>query len=460
MKSIVPFIPLTLLTAGVYAQNATEGSLPNVVLILTDDMGIGDVGCYGQRTIPTPNIDTLAKHGMQFMQHYSGSSVSAPSRCSLLTGMHVGHASIRGNYVDRREGTDIIYDYNLPKEDITIADVFKKAGYSTALTGKWGMGEINTEGCPLRHGFDYFFGYETQVDAHRAYPDHLWENGRRVELDKKTYADEMIVGKALNFIERTDGPFFLEIATTLPHAELLVPPEERARFEGLFKETPFPGGWYAAQDMPRATFAAMITRIDNTVGRVVDALKKKGALDNTMIIFTSDNGTHLEGGHDPYYFNSNSLYRGTKRDLYQGGIITPLIVRWPGNIAEGSVSYHVSAFWDFLPTFCDIAGVAKPEGLDGISMLPELTGKGEQQKHDHLYFEFHEEGGKQAVIKDGWKLIKLRAGSDRPVFELYNIQQDPKELRDVSSKFPWKIDELKVIMENSRTENPVWHFQD
>lgn len=432
----------------------------NVVFILTDDMGIGDVGVYGGRLIKTPNIDALAASGMQFMQHYSGSTVSGPSRCVLMTGKHTGHSDIRGNYVDR-DPNGTTYDRTMAGSEVTVAEIFKQQGYTTAICGKWGLGRVTDEGSANAQGFDYFFGFETHIDAHRAYPTHLWENQQRMELGGKVYADELIVQKSLDFIDRNaDRPFFLYLATTLPHADLLVPESEMARFDdGRFTEKPYKGG-YAEQPKPRATFAAMITRIDSTVRRVVDMLIEKGIYENTMIIFSSDNGTHREGGHDPYYFASNSLYRGTKRDLYEGGIRTPFIVSCPNLIKERSVSYHVSAFWDFLPTVCDLLNCAEPAGVDGISYLPALTGKGEQSRHEYLYWEFHEEGGKQALLMDNWKLIKLNVskGEKESYYELYNLSYDPKELRNTAGEFPWMVERMKGIMDRSRTENHTWQF--
>lgn len=480
MKHIPEWAALTAVAAALPLSAAGKGrkaapapvdtaarNLPNIVFVLTDDLGIGDIGAYGQRTIPTPNIDSLARAGMQFMQHYSGSTVSAPSRAVLLTGKHTGHAGVRGN--DSRTLEDgTVYDYSLPAEETTVAEILRSKGYATGITGKWGLGGYPEEGGVGNQGFDYFFGHQAQVDAHHYYPKKFYENGTKIELDGTQYSDELTTQKALAFIDRSVAagkPFFLEFATTLPHAELVLPEEEMKPFEGKFLETPFEGGWYGAQPQPRAAFAAMVKRIDDNVGRLTAKLRETGQLENTIFIFSSDNGTHVEGGHDPNYFNSSALFRGTKRDMYEGGIRTPFIVAWPGHIEPGSVSYHVSAFWDFLPTVCDIVGADVPEGVDGISMLPEWTGEGEQPKHDYLYFEFHEEGGKQAVIRDNWKLIRLNAKQlskdpSKVKYELYNLSRDPKELRDVASKYPGKVTELKAIMDRSRTvsENPAWNF--
>lgn len=473
MKHYQSIVALTLSSAATVAasrgstpEKGVDKQLPNVVFILADDLGIGDVGAYGQRTIRTPYIDSLAANGVQFMQHYSGSTVSAPSRAVLLTGKHTGHSAIRGNF-GRRAPDGTVYDYTLPAEEVTLGEQFRAAGYTTAITGKWGMGSESDEGSARNQGFDYFFGYQTHMDAHKAYPKHLWENTTKIQLDGTQYADEMITQRALDFIERSaagDRPFFLYYTTALPHAELLLPEEEIDPFKGKFKETPYVGNWYGSQPNPRAAFAAMVTRVDRNVGRIVELLRQKGELENTIIVFTSDNGTHQEGGHDPNYFNSNSLYHGIKRDLYEGGIRTPMIISWPGMVRPGSVSYHVSAFWDFMPTFSEIIGVPTPEGIDGISMVPELTGNGKQAEHDYLYWEFHEEGGKQAVLRGNWKLLRLdvkhtQSAPEKVRYELYDLGRDPKELRNVAAQYPDKVKELRGIMDGARTPNEVWNFE-
>lgn len=266
--------------------------------------------------------------------------------------------------------------------------------------------------------------------------------------------------KALGFLDKNaEKPFFLYLTPTIPHADIIVPNNELFDYDGKFEEVPYPGKGYRPQEKPRATFAAMVTRLDRDVKRVVDLLAEKGVLDNTIIIFTSDNGTHKEGGHDPRYFDSNGPFRGTKRDLYEGGIRTPFIVKWPGVIQEGSVSYQVSTFWDFMPTVCELIGATVPADIDGISYLPTLTGKGKQKQHDYLYFEFHEQGGKQAVIKDGWKLLHLQVNNPKKEkYELYNLATDPGEIADVVKQYPQKVQELKSIMQKARTSNENWKF--
>ncbi len=450
---IMPF------ASGYAGKQDTKQKSPNVIFILADDLGIGDLGCYGQEKIHTPGIDLLAKNGMKFTQHYSGSTVSAPSRCSLLTGMHTGHTFIRGNsgYIadDGRK-----YDLNLAADEVTLGEVFKAKNYVTACMGKWGLGGPSAEGHPNKQGFDYFFGYLGQANAHRYYPDQLFENNTPVILNKKVYSHDLIMEKALDFIDKNaENPFFLYLAPTIPHADIIVPNNELFDYDGKFNEVPYLGGGYTAQDKPRATFAAMVTRLDRDVTRVVEMLKKKGLLENTIVIFTSDNGTHKEGGHDPNFFDSNGPFRGTKRDLYEGGIRTPFIVQWPSVIAPGSVSYQVSAFWDFMPTVCELIGAPVPAHTDGISYLPTLTGKGKQKQHEYLYFEFHEEGGKQAVIKDGWKLLHLQVNNaNKEHYELYNLATDPSEIADVINQYPKKVKELKKIMLEARSTNTNWKF--
>lgn len=451
---------LVLPFASGHAQKQiSKEKTPNVIFILADDLGIGDLGCYGQERIKTPAIDALAEQGMKFTQHYSGSTVSAPSRCVLLTGKHTGHSYIRGNKGYKAEDGRH-YDLNLADEEVTVAEIFKTKNYATACVGKWGLGGPSAEGHPNRQGFDYFFGYLGQGNAHSYYPKQLFENNTPVQLGEKVYTHDLIIEKALNFLDKNAGePFFLYLTPTIPHADIVVPNNELFDYDGKFEEVPYLGKGYRSQAKPRATFAAMVTRLDRDIQRVVDLLNEKGVLDNTIIIFTSDNGTHQEGGHDPRYFNSNGPFRGTKRDLYEGGIRTPFIVKWSSVIPAGSISYQVSTFWDFMPTVCDLIDVVAPVKLDGVSYLPTLTGEGQQKQHDHLYFEFHEQGGKQAVIKDGWKLLRLQVNnSNKEYYELYNMSADPGEIADVCLLYPEKVEELKQIMEASHSKNENWTF--
>lgn len=457
LSGAVMALPLVSANKSVAAEKQSK---PNVIFILADDLGIGDLGCYGQDRIKTPAIDNLAKTGMKFTQHYSGSTVSAPSRCVLLTGKHTGHSYIRGNkgYVadDGRH-----YDLNLKDSEVTLGEIFKTKDYVTACVGKWGLGGPSGEGHPNNQGFDYFFGYLGQGNAHSYYPKQLFENNNPVMLNHKVYTHDLIMEKAMDFIKDNSGkPFFMYLTPTIPHADLVVPNNELFDYDGKFPETPYnKKGSYCSQEKPRATFAAMVTRLDRDIQKIVDLLNEKGISENTIIVFSSDNGTHREGGHDPRFFDSNGPFRGTKRDLYEGGIRTPYIVNWPAVIKPGSVSYHVSAFWDFMPTMCELIGADKPQGIDGVSFLSTLTGKGKQKQHDYLYFEFHEQGGKQAVIKDRWKLVHLQVNNPKKEkYELYNLDSDPSEIADVAKLYPAKVKELKNIMLKARTTNENWKF--
>lgn len=452
------FIPAAL-SAGIAFGQSVSVAAPNIVYIMADDLGYGDLGCYGQKYIKTPAIDRLAAAGVRFAQHYAGCTVSAPSRCSLMTGKHTGHAFIRGNLgVTTPDG--LRFDYPLADREVTVAEVMHASGYSTACIGKWGMGGPQSEGHPNRQGFDYFFGYLGQANAHRYYPAFLFENETRIDLGGEVYSHDLIMDKALDFIDRNASkPFFLYLTPTIPHADLILPEGELGQYDGMFNEVPYPGHGYTAQPKPKAAFAAMVSRLDRDVQRVVDLLEAKGILENTIVIFTSDNGTHVEGGHNPEAFDSNGPFRGYKRDLYEGGIRTPFIVSWPGVVKPGTVSYHQSAFWDFLPTVCELIGQLVPDGVDGISYLPQLTGQGQQHHHNHLYWEFHEHGGKQAVLKMGWKLIKHRVSTpDEAYFELYNLHADPGELMDVSAQYPNMVQALECYIEDSHTPSELYPF--
>lgn len=456
LKSLAITLPLLTIHSSMASE---KNNTPNVIFILADDLGIGDLGCYGQDRIKTPSIDKLAKEGLKFTRHYSGSTVSAPSRCVLLTGKHTGHSYIRGNKgYTAEDGRK--YDLSLKDSEITLGELFQKKDYTTACIGKWGLGGPSSEGHPNNQGFDYFFGYLGQGNAHSYYPKQLFENNEPVILNKKVYTHDLIMNKALHFIdEHSQEPFFLYLTPTIPHADLIVPNNELFDYDGKFHEKPFPGKGYRPQPKPKATFAAMVTRLDRDIQRIMILLEEKGIAENTIIVFTSDNGTHKEGGHDPHFFDSNGPFRGAKRDLYEGGIRTPYIVKWPGVIKPGSVSYHISTFWDFMPTVCDLIDIDKPQNIDGVSFLPTLTGKGKQKQHDYLYYEFHEEGGKQAVIKDGWKLIRLQVNNpQKEKYELYNINADPSEIANVVHLYPKRIKKLKKIMMEARTNNDHWKF--
>ena len=446
---------------------------PNVIYILADDLGYADIGAYGQKKIETPHLDRLAKNGMMFTQHYTGSTVCAPSRSSLLTGMHTGHTPIRGNKEYHPEG-----QHPLPDSVMTMAKIFRDNGYKTGAFGKWGLGFVDTSGDPNHQGFDEFFGYNCQRQAHRYYPEYLWENKKKTILegnnwkDKQVYAQDLIHEKTIDFIEAAkNDPFFLYVPLVLPHAELAAPDDEIfQKYKKRFgDEDPYiakKGGDYGAdikvamyqsQERPRATYAAMVERLDRYVGEIVAKLEKEGITQNTIIMFASDNGPHLEGGNDPQFFDSNGQFRGHKRDLYEGGIRTAFIVKWPAKIPGGQQTDHISTFWDLLPTFADILQVKAPPQIDGISFLPTLLGKEDQPQHDFLYWEFVEKGGKQAVRQGDWKAVKLevKRQPDREV-ELYNLSEDPGESTDLAKKHPDIAEKMKVLMKKSHKTNPVF----
>jgi arylsulfatase A-like enzyme len=423
---------------------------PNIVFILADDLGYGDLGCYGQKQIRTPNLDRLAAEGMRFTQCYAGSTVCAPSRCALMTGRHTGHCTVRGNAL-----------VPLRPDDGTVAEVLKAAGYTTGLVGKWGLGEPGSSGIPNRKGFDSFFGYLNQVHAHNYYPDYLWKNQEKVRLEgnvvkdgvaskRSQYSHDLFTREALAFLgENRDRPFFLYLAYTIPHAN-----NERGKAEGDGMEVPSDAP-YSDRDWPQAqrNHAAMITRLDTDVGRLVKRLKDLGLDDRTVVFFSSDNGPHKEGGADPRFFHSAGPLRGYKRDLYEGGIRVPMIVRWPGRIKAGAVSDQVWAFWDFLHTAADLAGARAPTGLDGISVVPTLLGSGRQKQHAFLYWEFHEHGSRQAVRLGDWKAVRLRPGGP---LELYDLQNDIGEKHDVAADHAEVIRRVEALLKDARTESREW----
>ncbi|KPK87899.1 MAG: hypothetical protein AMS27_01090 [Bacteroides sp. SM23_62_1] len=475
IKSLIQLAPVILLLvlflmACRTQKQEVEKKLPNIIYILADDLGIGDLSCYGQQMFTTPNIDKLAEEGIRFTQHYSGSTVCAPSRSVLMTGQHTGHTPIRGN---KR--------VPLPDSTVTIAEMLKEAGYVTGIFGKWGLGLLHGDGpdkgYPINQGFDVFVGYDDQGLAHRYYPQNIRYNDSIIPLAgndhirQVTYAPDIIQQRALEFIEdNTTSPFFLYYATIIPHAELIVPEDSIIRkFEGRFEEIPYQGedygvenfnpAGYCSQIQPRAVFAAMVTRLDMYVGQIIQVLNDHKLLDNTIIMFASDNGTHLEGGHDPLYFNSSGGLRGHKRDLFEGGIRSPFMVFWPGTINPGRISDHISAFEDFMPTVAEIIGIPCPENIDGISFLPTLLDMGEQPEHDYLYWEFHEQNGKQAVRKGKWKAVRLnvRENPDGPVL-LFDLEDDPGEENDISSEHPEIVQEMAKLMSLSRVDNPDFTF--
>ena len=470
MKNKIPIALCASYALISCAPDNKKEPLPNIVYILADDLGYGDLSCYGQQKFSTPNIDRLAREGMLFTQHYTGCTVSAPSRSCLMTGQHTGHTPVRGNKGWVPEG-----NFPLPADSYTVAEMLKTKGYVTGAFGKWGLGYIETEGDPDSQGFDEFYGYNCQSLAHNYYPDHLWHNHEKVLLPEndssKTgiYSADLIHKAALDFLETNkDKPFFLFYPTTIPHAELFAKEEYMKMFRGKFNpEKSYKGvdeghdfrlGPYGSQPEAHAAFAAMITELDDYVGELLAKLTELGLEKNTIVIFASDNGPHLEAGADPDYFNSNGNLRGYKRDMYEGGIRTPMLVRWPSKVKAGSESNHVSAFWDILPTFAEIAGAENPEGINGMSFLPSLLGK-KQKQHEYLYWEFHEQGGKMAVRMGNWKAVKLNIDkTPQGVTELYNLSTDIGETNNIALSNPEIVKKMEEIMKQAHNPSEAFPF--
>ncbi|MDX9727273.1 MAG: arylsulfatase [Bacteroidales bacterium] len=455
------------------ACNTEKGKkLPNIVYILADDLGYGDLSCYGQEKFSTPNIDRLAADGMLFRQHYTGCTVSAPSRSSLMTGQHTGHTPIRGNKEWDPEG-----QWPLPASSFTVAEMLSERGYTTGAFGKWGLGFVGTVGDPNLQGFDEFYGYNCQRLAHNYYPFHLWHNNEKILLHENdsgktgTYSTDLIHKAALDFMtQNSDKPFFIFYPTVIPHAELFAKEEYMERFRGKFDpEKSYKGtddgptfrlGPYGSQPEGHAAFAAMVAQLDDYVGELIDKLRELNLEDNTIVMFASDNGPHLEGGADPDYFNSNGPFRGYKRDMYDGGIRTSFLVKWPGRVKPGSVSDHVSAFWDVMPTLAEITGSRIPDGIDGISFLPELIGR-KQKKHEYLYWEFHEQGGKMAIRMGDWKAVKLNVDkTPGGTVELYDLSADIGETNDLSASNPELVEKLEKLMDDAHTPSDIFPFAD
>ena len=433
----------------------------NVIYILADDLGYGDLSCYGQQKFLTPNIDRMAAEGMLFTQHYAGCTVSAPSRASLMTGLHTGHTQIRGNREICPEGQE-----PMDEGTFTIGKLMQEAGYTTGIFGKWGLGYPGSVSVPCTMGFDEFYGYNCQRQAHSYYPSHLWHNDQKIlfpENDNRgrvAYSQDIIHKQALQFIKNNkDKPFFAMLTYTLPHAEMNLPHDSiYQQFENSFEETPYDGiQGYTPVDKPKATFAAMVTRLDMYVGEVITELKMLGLDKNTIVFFASDNGPHREGGATPDFFQSYGSLKGTNRDLYEGGIRVPFIAWSPQKIAAGSKSDHVGAFWDMMPTLSELTGTDLAVETDGVSLLPTLFSRGEQKEHDYLYWEFHEMGGRQALLSGNWKLIRQPIVGET-ILELYDLSHDLHEDNNLAAQRLEKVKELEALMDNARTESPLFNF--
>ncbi len=458
---------------------------PNIIFILADDLGYGELGCYGQRKIRTPHIDRLATEGIRFTQHYSGSPVCAPSRCTLLTGKHTGHAYIRDND-EMGERGDVWHDLSLEGQrpllrgTATIGALLKEAGYATGAVGKWGLGGPGTSGHPNNQGFDFWYGYLCQRVAHNYYPPYLWKNETKEILEGngyffphqrfpegknpddrtayasysgKVYSSDRITEEALGFIRKhKSGPFFLYLAFTIPHAALQVPEDPLREYEGEFPETPYLGDkGYLPHPTPRAAYAAMVSRMDRSVGQVMTLLKSLEIDRDTLVLFSSDNGPTYNGGTDSEFFQSAGPLRGLKGSLYEGGVRVPLLARWPGRIRSGMTTHHISAFWDLLPTLTDLIGIDPPPGSDGISFLPALLGRPERQKkHDYLYWEYQE---KQALRIGKWKAIRTAADQE---WELFKLDEDIGETKNMAVENPGIVRDIAGVMAAARTESDVF----
>ncbi len=465
-KTIIrAFFPGVLLL--VLAGSLAAAELPNIVFILADDLGYGELGSYGQELIQTPRLDRMAAEGIRFTQFYAGATVCAPSRSVLMTGQHLGHTHVRGN----AGGQDMIVQ-SLRDEDVTVAEVLQSAGYATALIGKWGLGEMDQPGHPLNKGFDHFFGYLNQVHAHNYYPEFLWRNREKVKLNnvvqraprsyggfhggwatvRNEYSHDLLMEEALAWVEtHRDDPFFLYLPVTIPHAN-----NEGTPGTGNGQEVP-DYGIYANEDWPEPDKgqAAMITRMDRDIGRLLDRLKELGVDDNTLVMFASDNGPHMEGGNNPLRFNPSGPLRGMKRDLSEGGVRVPFIARWPGRIQPHRVSGHIGYFGDLMATVCELAKVDVPPNTDSVSLVPALLGETDrQQEHEYLYWEFYEGGSAQAVRWGKWKGIR------KPMFtggiELYDLSLDPGEKYNVARGHRDVVEEIQAIMKRAHVEHPNW----
>lgn len=486
IHKLLPLLILYFFPIIVSAQNKK----PNIIYIYADDLGYGELGSYGQTKIKTPHLDRMAKEGMRFTRHYSGSPVCAPSRSILMTGKHSGHSYIRGNY-ELGGFADSLEGGQMPLHDgaYTVARMLKERNYSTALIGKWGMGVTGTTGSPLNHGFDYYYGYLDQKQAHNFYPSHLWENDQWDTLKNpsitihssinpktatdadferfrgKDYAPAKMTEKALAFLQKNkEKPFFLYLPYTLPHLALQAPEEYVKKYIGKFEEEPYFGeNGYSPNKYPKSTYAAMISFLDDQVGIIMKKIKDLGLDENTIIMFSSDNGATFSAGVDTRYFNSTAGLRGLKMEVYEGGIRVPFIARWPGKIKANTVSDHISAQYDIMQTIAEISG-KKLDKTDGISLLPELTGKkSEQEKHKFLYFEYPENGGQIAVHYGNWKGVKMNVRNNpNSTWELYNLQNDPNEQQNVAKSNPRIIEEIKNIAKREHMHPHVldWEFID
>ena len=475
MKHFVFAIVQTIIATGL--AGAADAAKPNFVFILADDLGYGDLGCYGQTKIKTPHLDRMAAEGMRFTQFYAGCPVCAPSRCTLMTGMHLGHATVRNN-MQRAPGME--GQHRMESGTVTVAQLLKKSGYATAIVGKWGLGMPEEDSSPLDFGFDHHYGYLCQGMAHTFYPPYLWRDDKQeplagnppyiygqkevIPLSGKVYSHDLMTDDALQWVRaHKDGPFFLYFASTIPHLSLQVPDDSLAEYRGEWPEMPMTTSkHYSNHPTPRAAYAAMVTRLDRDIGRLMALLKELKLDENTLVFFGSDNGAVFAlSGTDPEFFQSNGKLRGYKQQLWEGGIRTPFLARWPGKIKPGTTNDHIGAYWDVLPTLCELAGATPPSGIDGLSIAPTLLGRSDQQQHEYLYWEFHGEGGRQAVRFGDWKAVREQVKRDRDSTpQLFNLASDLGETKDVAAEHPDLAAKAAAIMKSARTPSwePAWNF--
>ena len=425
---------------------------PNIILIVADDLGSAELGSYGQKKIRTPHLDRLAAEGIRFTNFYAGSPVCAPSRYVLMTGRHGGHAYIRDNKEVSPEG-----QWPIPDSTVTIAELLKAQGYATGAFGKWGLGFVGSEGDPHRQGFDLFYGYNCQREAHNFYPTHLWRNEQKIMLEGNTrgltgrqYSHDLIEAEALRFIrDHQDRPFFLYVPFTIPHLALQVPDDSLAEYVGTWDDPAYDGqNGYLPHPHPRAAYAAMVTRMDRSVGRMLQTLRETGLDRQTIVLFTSDNGPTYDrlGGSDSDFFQSAGILRGHKGSVYEGGIRVPLIAHWPGRIGAGRTADLPAAFYDLLPTLVEIGGGRSDHPSDGVSLVPTLTGRGRQRRHEFLFWDFNGYGGQQAVRLGNWKGIRRQIGKGNRQLELYDLARDPAEQHDVAAAHPALVRKIEKIM--------------
>ena len=468
-------LTISILTTCIACGMATgdEARTPNIVLMVADDLGYGEVGCYGQKWIKTPAIDQLAADGIRFTDFYAGSPVCAPSRCTLMTGKHTGHSYIRDNgdpkhlqHLKEKFGWEFPGQHPIPDEEVTIAELLKAKGYATGGMGKWGLGHFGTSGDPNRQGFDLFYGFNCQRHAHNHYPKFLWRNstkepqpGNNRTLHGETFSQDQLIKEGLQFVrDNKDKPFFIYLPFIIPHLSIQAPQESVDAYTSVIPEEDHEHRGYLKHPTPRAGYAAMVTHMDKGIGKITSLIDELGLSEDTLIIFTSDNGPTFDrlGGSDSDFFQSSGKFRGRKGSVYEGGIRVPMVVRWKGHTKTAIATDHVSAFWDLLPTICDAANADTPKDIDGLSMLPIITGSGAQAKHNYLFWEFPAYKGQQAVRLGKWKAVRTNIFGNNRELELYDLESDPSEANDVAEKNVEVVRQIEDILVKGRTDSGLF----